>query len=131
LQYLLLSILTIISCLIFEHSSFMSKVKLLLHSYKVQFSVMKQNTVSDEVKQKLMLEQIGIQTKQLFLITLTIVLIILPFIVYIGLDHFFMNIGYETFYSIYGLFTSFAAVIFYLTLRSVYVRIFRSRKISS
>ncbi len=131
MQYLLLSILTIISCLIFEHSSFMSKVKLLLHSYKVQFSVMKQNTVSDEVKQKLILEQIGIQTKQLFLITLTIVLIILPFIIYIGLDHFFMNIGYEAFYTIKGLITSIAAVFFYLIIRNIYVRIFRSRKISS
>ena len=131
MQYFILSILTCISCFIFEHSSLMSKVKLLLHSYKVQFSVMKQNTVSDEVKQKLMLEQIGIQTKQLFLITFTIVFIFFPFILYIGMDHFFMNIGYDVFYSIKGLITSFVAVFFYLIIRSVYVRIFRSRKISS
>lgn len=92
---------------------------------------MKQSTISDDVKQKLMLEQIGIQVKQLFLITLTIVLIISPFIVYIGLDHVFLNIGYDVFYSIEGLFTSFAVVVLYLILRSAYVRLFRSRKVSS
>jgi hypothetical protein len=109
----------------------MSKIKLLLHSYKVQFGVMKQNAISDEVKQKLMLEQIGIQVRQLFLITLTIARIISPFIVYIGLDHAFLKIGYEAFYSIEGLFTSMAVVVLYLILRSAYVRLFRSRKVSS
>ena len=104
----------------------MSKIKLLIQSYKVQFSVMKQSTVSDEVKQKLMLEQIGIQVKQLFLITLTIALIVSPFIIYIGLDHSFLNIGYEVFYSIEGLFTSIAVVVLYFILRSAYVRLFKN-----
>jgi hypothetical protein len=109
----------------------MSKIKLLINSYKVQFEVMKQSAVSDEVKQRLMLEQISIQVKQLFLITLAIAFIISPFIVYIGLDHFFLKIGYEVFYSIKGISTSIAVVVLYLILRSAYVRLFRNRKVSS
>lgn len=92
---------------------------------------MQENTLSDEKKQELLFRQIGIQVKLLFIIILNIILIISPFLLFISMDHLFLNIGYELFYSVNGLILSIAVVFVYLIIRSAYVRIYRSRKISS
>lgn len=82
---------------------------------------MRDRQLGDEEKQILMLKEIGQQTKMLITSVVKIVLIVSPFLLYIVLDEYYLDIGYSQFYSPFGILLSIIAIIFYLFMKKYYV----------
>ena len=80
----------------------------------------------DEEKQILMLKEIGQQIKMLIISVVKILLIVSPFLLYIVFDAYYLDIGYDQFYSPYGILLSIIAIIFYLFMKRYYVRLFKN-----
>ena len=78
--YLLLVILTVISCILFEYSKLSETLNALKTSYSRQFKVMSDKSISDEEKQKLLLAQISKQLVLLGKLILGIFLFVAPFV---------------------------------------------------
>ena len=87
---------------------------------------MRNRQIVDEEKQILMLKEIGQQIKMLIISVVKIVLIVSPFLIYIVLDAYYLDIGYVQFYSPFGILLSIIAIIFYLFMKKYYVRLFKN-----
>ena len=131
MQYLILVILTIFSCIIYERLRLLITLKKLIHSYREQLSVMYDKSLEDEMKQKKLLTEIQIQLKLLFILSLKILILVSPFLLFIGMDKLIFGLGFDLFYNISGIIISLLSILLFIILRKIYVRLFINRKISA
>ncbi len=129
--YLLIFILTVGSCLIFDNLGIVALVNNLTGSYKTQIKVMGNKDISDEEKQKALMQQVSSQIVYLLKLIGSILLFISPFLLIFLLERYFPNINSEALYSIKGISVSVLAVVLYIVLKKQYVKLLKSRKKSS
>ena len=129
--YLLIFFLTILSCLIFDNLGMVALVKNLTSSYKSQIRVMGNKDISDEEKQKVLMQQVSKQIGYLLKLIGSILLFISPFVLIFILEQFLPEVKSELLYSLKGILASILAVVLYIVLKKQYVKLFKSRKKSS
>ncbi|MEX0291109.1 MAG: hypothetical protein AB3N14_18545 [Flavobacteriaceae bacterium] len=129
--YLLIFILTLLSCFIFDNLGIVALVKNLTSSYKSQLQVMGDKELSDEEKQKALMQQVSKQIGYLLKLIGSILLFIAPFALIFILERFFPGINSAVLYSLEGILISVLAVVLYIVLKKQYVKLLKSRKESS
>lgn len=87
--------------------------------------------ISDEEKQKALMQQVSSQIVYLLKLIGSILLFISPFLLIFLLERYFPNINSEALYSIKGISVSVLAVVLYIVLKKQYVKLLKSRKKSS
>jgi drug/metabolite transporter (DMT)-like permease len=102
-------------------------VQKLTVSYKTQLEVMRNRDLSDEEKQKLLMQQTPKQLGYLLKLIGSILLFISPFVLIFVLEKYVDSIDSADLYSFQGIAVSLGAVLLYLLLKKQYVRIFKSR----
>lgn len=126
--YLLIFVLTLLSCLIFDNLGIVALVSNLTQSYKTQLRVMGARDITDEEKQKALMQQISKQVVYLLKLIGSILLFIAPFMLIFLLERYFSNLHSEVLYSLWGILTSVIAVVFYIVVKKQYVKLLKSRK---
>ena len=126
--YLLIIIITILSCIIFDNLGIITLVKNLTNSYQFQLKALKDKTKTDEEKQKELLRQISKQIIYLLKLIGSIILFISPFLSIFIIDELFKTTYSETLYSLSGILASLIAVVLYIILKKQYVKLFKKRK---
>ena len=129
--YILIFILTLLSCFIFDNLGIVALVKNLTSSYKSQLQVMSDKAISDEEKQKLLMQQVSKQIVYLLKLIGSILLFISPFALIFVLERFFPEVNSAVLYSLEGILISVLAVVLYIVLKKQYVKLLKSRKESS
>lgn len=84
--------------------------------------------MSDEEKQKALMQQVSKQIGYLLKLIGSILLFIAPFLLIFILERFFPSINSEVLYSLMGILTSVIAVVIYIVLKKQYVKLLKSRK---
>jgi hypothetical protein len=130
-EYFAIFFLTVLSCLIYEKTGLAKTVKFLVASYRHQFSVMTDRSITDEMKQHELFVQIGIQLKLLFILVMKLTLLVSPFLIFILLDSILLKIGHDQLYRLAGIGISIITVLLYFLIKTIYVRLFIDRKISA
>jgi hypothetical protein len=92
---------------------------------------MRDKEISDEEKQKALMQQVSRQIVYLLKLIGSILLFIAPFLLIFLLERYFPALSSEVLYSIEGILVSVAAVVIYIVLKKQYVRLLKSRKESS
>lgn len=127
MTYVVLIILTVLSCILFEYSKLSSTLKSLIASYKNQFKVMSDKTMTDEIKQKelmqLIRQQLGLIAKLIF----GIFLFVAPFLSLFLLQKLYKNLNPDILITWWGLLIPMVTVVFYLLLKRNYGRLFGNR----
>ena len=127
MTYVVLIILTVLSCVLFEYSKLSRTLKSLIASYKNQFKVMSDKTMTDEVKQKelmkLIRQQLGLIAKLIF----GIFLFVAPFLSLFLLQKVDKNLNPDILITWWGLLIPMITVVFYLLLKRNYGRLFGNR----
>ena len=126
MNYFLIFILTICSCLIFDNLGFLQLVRKLISSYKEQFKTMSSKELDDEAKQKELMRQITKQLGYLSKLIFSILLFIAPFGLFFLLEHFFSQFDSNSLYQMQGIGISILAVFLYIILKKQYVRIYKN-----
>ncbi len=124
---LILVVLTLMSCILFEYSKLSDTLKALIASYKKQFQVMSNKSITDEAKQKQLFEQIG---KQLILIAkliFGIVLFIAPFLSLFLLQRYEKTLNPDILITWWGILIPIITVILYILIKRSYGKLYRNR----
>ncbi|MGB5668835.1 MAG: hypothetical protein WBM53_18510 [Maribacter sp.] len=125
--YIVLVVLTVLSCILFEYSKLSATLKDLIASYKLQFKVMSDKTLDDQTKQKQLLYQIS---KQLILIgklILGIVLFIAPFLSLFILQLFDEKLNPDILVTWWGITIPTVTVIMYIIFKRYYGNLHHNR----
>ena len=125
MNYFLIFILTICSCLIFDNLGFKPLVRNLIASYKEQFTTMTSKVMDDEAKQKALMGLITKQMAYLAKLIFSIMLFVAPFGLYFLLAHFFPQFDTSYLYQLEGIGVSILAVFIYIILKKQYVRLYK------
>ncbi|MFS4448782.1 hypothetical protein [Maribacter sp. 2307UL18-2] len=128
MDYLLIFILTICSCLIFDNLGFMALVRNLVSSYKEQFKTMSNKELDDEAKQKALLGLISKQMGYLVKLIFSILLFVAPFALFFLVERFFPQFDSSILYRVEGIGISILAVVLYIIFKKQYVRLHKNRK---
>ncbi len=80
MEYIVLVVLTLISCILFEYAKLPGTIQKLIASYRLQFKIMADKALDDESKQKQMMRQIGVQLGLLAKLIGGILLFVAPFL---------------------------------------------------
>jgi len=126
LVYLLLVVLTVLSCILFEYSNLADSFKRLKNSYTRQFKVMSDKTISDEAKQKVLMGEI---TKQLILLgklILGIFLFVAPFLSLFILERFWPSLNADILLSWYGIVIPILTAVIYILVKRYYGKLFKN-----
>lgn len=125
--YLILVVLTIISCILFEYSKLSDTIKALIASYKKQFQVMSDKSITDEAKQKQLLEQIAKQLVLIAKLIFGIALFIAPFLSLFILERFISWLNPTILVTWWGILIPIITVILYIILKRSYGKLLRNR----
>ena len=128
MDYLIIFILTIASCIIFDNLGVYALVRNLTGSYKTQMTVIGSKQISDEQKQKELLAMASKQVVMLLKLVGSIILFISPFLLVILFNDQLPWINAEILYTAIGIGVSIAAVLIYVLLKRFYVKLFSNRK---
>lgn len=120
MAYLVLVILTLLSCWLFEFSKLPQTLKTLTASYKQQFKVMGNKTLDDEEKQKQLMALVSQQLKGIGKLILGILLFIAPFFSLFLLQRIHPDLNPEILVKWWGLLIPIATVILYMILKKNY-----------
>lgn len=131
MTYILIFGLTILSCIIFDNLGMVSLVRNLTGSYSSQIQVMKNKDLSDEEKQKALMTQVSKQLGYLLKLIGSILLFIAPFLLIFLLERFLTAIHSEVLYTLKGILVSLIAVVCYIAIKKLYVKLLARRKKSS
>lgn len=131
MTYILIFGLTILSCIIFDNLGMVALVRNLTGSYSSQLQVMKNKDLSDEEKQKALMTQVSKQLGYLLKLIGSILLFIAPFLLIFVLERFLTSIHSEVLYTLEGILVSLLAVVGYIAIKKLYVKLLKSRKESS
>ncbi|TAI48583.1 hypothetical protein [Flagellimonas allohymeniacidonis] len=127
LSIIVLAVLTVLSCILFEYSKLPSTLKNLTASYKEQFQIMSNKELSDEAKQKMLFQQISKQLKLIGKLILGIFLFVLPFLSLFVLEKLDGSLNPDILLTWWGLLTPIAVVILYMIFKKNYGRLFGNR----
>jgi hypothetical protein len=112
--------LTILSCILYETTGITSNLKTLVALYKKQFLTIKANEIEDNELQELLLELVKLQVRALLKLTLSISLIILPFLSLFLLTNLDLRLNLSILLSFEGIvIPGFSALIYFLIQRNV------------
>ena len=125
--YLLLVILTVISCILFEYSKLSETLNALKTSYSRQFKVMSDKSISDEEKQKLLLAQISKQLVLLGKLILGIFLFVAPFVSLLVLQRFWPSLNPDILLTWYGIVIPVVTAGLYILFKRNYGKLFYKR----
>ncbi len=114
IEFVLIFILTLISCFIFERLQFISDSSELITSYQAQFHIMSNKELSDDVRQKQLFMQITKQLRLLAMLVLKLILVIFPFILIYLLEGLGLPLQTSKFFSTIGIIISTGAVISFI-----------------
>lgn len=128
MDYLLIFILTVCSCLIFDNLGFMALVRNLVSSYKEQFKTMANKELDDEAKQKALMGLISKQMGYLVKLIFSILLFVAPFALFFLAERFFAQLDSNILYRLEGISISILAVVLYIIFKKQYVRLHKNRK---
>lgn len=131
MTYLIIFGLTILSCFIFDNLGMVALVRDLTGSYKSQIQVMQNKDLSDEEKQKALMKQVSKQMGYLLKLIGSILLFIAPFLLIFVLERFSTDIHSEVLYTLNGILVSLLAVVLYIAIKKLYVKLLKSREESS
>ncbi len=127
MEQIVLVILTVLSCILFEYAKLPDNIITLVNLYKQQFRVMSNKELTDEEKQKLLLQQISKQLLLIGKLILGIFLFVLPFLGLYGLEKINQNLNPNILLTWWGLLIPIVTVIFYIIIKRSYGRLFRNR----
>lgn len=125
--YFILVFLTALSCILFEYSQLSITLKSLVASYKLQFKVMSDKTMDDELKQKQLLQQISKQLMLIGKLVMGIVLFIAPFLSLFLLQRFDEKFNPDILITWWGIAIPIVTVICYIILKRAYGYLLRNR----
>jgi len=124
--YLLIIISAILSCLLFEKVNVYSTVLKLKESYVVQFTVLSDKKINDEIKQKKLLSLIKHQIRGLIILTFKLVFFFSPFLLMFAVDYFFYDLAIRKLYSVQGILVSVLVLSIYILSRKYYVKLHKN-----
>ncbi|MCW5515587.1 hypothetical protein [Muriicola sp. Z0-33] len=131
MTYIVIFGLTLLSCFIFDNLGMAPLIRDLTGSYKSQFQVMQNKELTDEEKQKVLLQQVSKQLGYLLKLIGSILLFVAPFGLIFLLEQFIADIHSDILYTLNGILLSLLAVVFYIAVKKLYVKLFKSREASS
>lgn len=123
--YLLLIILTILSCILFEYSKLSNTLIALKAAYALQFKVMSDKSISDEAKQKMLLSQIFNQLVLLGKLIFGIFLFVAPFLSLFLLERFWSSLNPDILLSWYGIVIPILTAVFYILIKRSYGKLLK------
>lgn len=127
MAYFLLIILTILSCFLFEFSKLHGTVKTLMASYKLQFKVMSDRSLTDAEKQQLLLKQISQQLLLIAKLIGGILLFVAPFLSLFLLQNLDERLNPDILVTWWGLLIPIITVIFYIIIKRNHGRLLGNR----
>lgn len=125
--YLLLIILTVLSCILFEYSKLSDTLKALREAYALQFKVMSDKSISDEVKQKMLLSQISKQLALLAKLIFGIFLFVAPFLSLFILQRFWASLNPDILLTWYGIIIPIVTAVLYILIKRNYGKLLNKR----
>ncbi len=125
--YLVLVALTLLSCILFEYSKLSDTLKKLIASYKKQFQVMSDKSITDEAKQKMLFDQIGKQLALIAKLVFGIFLFIAPFLSLFLLQRFEATLNPDILITWWGILIPIITVILYILIKRSYGKLLRNR----
>ena len=125
--YAALVVLTLISCILFEYSGIKNTLDNLLKAYKEQFSIMSDKSITDEEKQKMLLQLVSKQLVLIAKLIFGIVLFIAPFLSLFLLQKWDSRLNPDILVTWWGLLIPVLTVFLYITIKRSYGRIQRNR----
>lgn len=120
-------LLTLISCLLFEFAKLPVHIQNLMASYRLQFRLMADKTLTDEEKQKQLLKMVSGQLLLLLRLILGILLFIAPFLSLFLLQEVHPDLNPGILITWWGLLLPMVVVVIYIFLKRLYVRLFKDR----
>lgn len=127
MEYFILVILTVGSCVLFEYSKLNETLKSLITSYKLQFKVISDKDITDEIKQKKLMQLISNQLKLIGKLIFGIVLFISPFLSLFLLEKLDRALNPDILVTWWGLLIPMATVLLYLLIKRNYGKLFNNR----
>lgn len=124
--YLLLVILTVLSCILFEYSKLGDTLQQLKSAYALQFRVMSDKSISDEAKQKMLLSQISKQIMLLAKLIFGIFLFVAPFLSLFILERFWPSLDSDILLTWYGILIPVVTAVFYILIKRNYGKLFNN-----
>ena len=114
MSYVIIFLLTLLSCFLFDKLRVYRIVTSLTASYKEQMAVMTAKDLNDEERQKKLMALIPQQLKGLLKLIGGILLFISPFFLYLLLSPYTEYLEASMLYSLYGIGVSLLAVLLYI-----------------
>lgn len=127
MAYFVLILLTLLSCVLFEYAGIPRHIQKLVASYKFQFKLMSDKGMTDEEKQRQLLRQVSCQLLLLLRLILGILLFIAPFLSLYLLKEVHPALHPGILITWWGLLLPLLAVLVYIYLKRIYVRLFKDR----
>lgn len=120
----ILVLLTLLSCLLFEFSKLGETLSKLTASYKKQFRVMADKSISDEDKQKALMRLVSKQLVLIGRLILGILLFIAPFLSLFLLQYWNEAINPNLLITFWGVLIPILTVLVYIIVKKAYARIY-------
>jgi len=127
LEYFVLVVLTLLSCILFEYAKLPVTIQKLIASYRLQFKIMADKALDDESKQKQMMQQIVIQLGFLAKLIGGILLFIAPFLSLFLLSRIEASLNPDILLTWWGILLPTVTVIVYILIKRKYGRLFGRR----
>jgi len=127
LEYFVLVVLTLLSCILFEYAKLPGTIQKLIASYRLQFKIMADKALDDENKQKQMMQQIVIQLGFLAKLIGGILLFIAPFLSLFLLSRIEASLNPDILLTWWGILLPTVTVIVYILIKRKYGRLFGRR----
>ncbi|WP_276390825.1 hypothetical protein [Eudoraea chungangensis] len=123
MPYLVVILLTVLSCVLFDKSKIKNSLDELLKAYKEQFRVMSDKSMADDQKQKELMQLIPKQLKGLGKLIFGIVLFISPFLSLFVLEYLNPELNPNILVTWWGLLLPILTVFVYIILKKKYGRL--------
>lgn len=127
MAYLVLVVLTVISCILFEYSGISKIVNNLMTAYRQQFAVMSDKSLKDEEKQKQLMNLIPRQLLLMGMLILGILLFIAPFFSLFLLNFMDEDLNPDILVTWWGIVIPIITVLFYIYTKRFYGNLQRNR----
>ena len=126
MEYFVLIILTLISCVIYQFVRLTDVLRELVASYREQFGVMSDSSMPDDLKQKKMLALVMQQLLLLLKLVLGILLFIAPFLSLFLLQYLDSSLNPDILITWWGIIIPIAVVIMYIIFKRFYASLFKN-----
>lgn len=120
IEYSVIFIGTLVSCLVFDKLQLLSTSRLLLDSYKESFAIMGNKTLEDDTRQEQLLDGVKTQLALLIKLIFKIVIVLLPFGALYILEQIGFDLAFKKLFGVTAILVSTAAVILFIFLKRRY-----------